>query len=145
MNWQQYEPDFQVDGSLRDIYVQDTDMSDWQWFINLLLELRIKTEFRRGLMIEDIPNHIKNAFSGQDDETCTLSIFFDHILIRTHFFIESEIELDLDPRDVRSQQDLNNLVVLMDKIAQRLGKPVYLTPENCSESPIFVVHPSKSP
>jgi hypothetical protein len=141
MSWQKYEPEFQRDGSLRDVYIMDTDMKDWQSFIDLVQELNIMTEFSRGPAVEEIPSCIKGAFSGQYDETCSLSIFLDNILLRTHFFVESEIELDLDPRDFRSQEDLDKLVAFMGKIAQRVGKPVLLTPENCPESPIFVVQP----
>jgi hypothetical protein len=52
------------------------------------------------------------------------------MIINCHFFTEQEIELDLDPREVNSEERLNSLFRFMKVLGKHLGKEVILTLEN---------------
>lgn len=61
------------------------------------------------------------------------------LLVVVHFFIESEIEMTIDPREVRSQTELDTLLEFMRGVASALDMPVAMTPENGPEFPILTV------
>lgn len=58
-----------------------------------------------------------------------------------HFFVESEIEFDFDPRQVTGQDRLNAVFSFMQLIARACDKKAVLTPENARDATIFRVHP----
>jgi hypothetical protein len=133
----------ELDGdSLWDVYLLGTDRGDWQRLLDWLRGSGIPLSFIRGAASEAVPDDVIDAFAlREDQDTCTLFIDPNGIRINTHFFIESEIELDLDPRDVRNASDLTRLQVFLTCIAGLLGRPVLITPENGQDVPWFEIAP----
>lgn len=133
----------QLDGSsVWDVYVLGTDLSDWQRFLDWLRASGLPLSFVRGAASEAVPDEVIDAIAPREDQDiCTLSIDPDGMRIYSHFFIESEIELDLDPRDVRNASDLARLQVFLTGMAGLLGKTVLVTPENGQDCPWFEIAP----
>jgi hypothetical protein len=59
------------------------------------------------------------------------------VQLNCHFFVEAEIEFDLDPREVRGQEQLTALLVFMAQIAAATNKSCMMTPESMHEVAIL--------
>ena len=99
------------DGSLRDIYVLQTNMEDNKKWVDFVNE-----------------HYIVKWFNGltQTDET---KIDFK-IQINNHFFIDTEIENDISPKEINSLQDHERVIGYMISLSKALDKQIILTPEN---------------
>jgi hypothetical protein len=53
-------------------------------------------------------------------------------VVKAHFFQTQEIEMDLRPEDVDSEEKANAVFELMSRTAIELGKEVFLIPEYAS-------------
>jgi hypothetical protein len=51
-----------------------------------------------------------------------------------HFFDPSEIEFDLDPREVHGQAEIDGLLGVMQVLAAATGKLALMTPENMHDA-----------
>lgn len=145
LTWESCRDAFEVDGSLRDIYVLGTDLGDWQRVLNLLREWRLPMVFDVGHVRTAIPDDVAEMFAGPNDDRGTLKVDLHGIQINSHFFVDYEIEFDVDPREVQDDAALAHLIRFMDGIARRLDKPIILTPENFQERPIITVSPTGPP
>ena len=67
-------------------------------------------------------------------------MFIDKIQINAHFFDDTEMENDIDPREFNSIEDHNKLLKYMSDISNLLDKEVILTPENEHETILFKVN-----
>lgn len=59
-----------------------------------------------------------------------MSIDIGQIIVNNHFFCESEIEFDIDPRDINDETKLTKVCDFMRQIGNFLKKGVILTEEN---------------
>ena len=71
-----------------------------------------------------------------------LSVKLGAVTAVFHFFTEEEIECDIDPREIKSQVELDALLAFMKMIGDSVGKQAILTPENFRESAIFLYDPN---
>lgn len=130
---------FYVDGSLRDIYVKKTDKHDWK---NLLKFLQ-KSTYSIQLIVGDekitLPERVEDIFDQK--QPCLLCVDQEHLGLNCHFFTEEEIEFDLDPELINTDQRLARLIDFIHVIGRLLRKEVFLTPENRSEYPLFRFDP----
>ena len=80
------------------------------------------------------------------ETTGRLSIDLYGMILNVHFFIEEEIELDLDlvPHEVNSEARFAALLEFMRGLARSVDKPVRLTPENSSVLVLVEVFPDSS-
>ncbi|MEN2412993.1 hypothetical protein [Flavobacterium mesophilum] len=141
-NWEEIKWIFDVDGSLRDIYIKNTTLEDWKILIHFLNSNHIIKYDTLGE--NKIINSIDLEYSIQYllDETAQLetkiaSIIIDDIIINQHFFSIEEIEFDIDPKEINSFKDYEKIVNFMEQISQLLRKPVILTGENQREFPLI--------
>jgi len=144
MNWDEIKNKiYYWDGSWRDIYVHETNHQDWEkWtdFVNSNYKIEwniFETESNRNKIDFQI---IKDYWSGTGDNCSTAKVFIDKIQINAHFFDDSEIENDIDPREFNSIDDHQKLIDFMTSLSKTLDKSVYLTPENCPEIRLIKVN-----
>jgi hypothetical protein len=134
--------DLAWDGSLRDIYVLNTSASDWDRLGSTLetsgLTLTQFADGQRAPFPASLANHIADP---QRNASLLVIGLTDHLAINCHFFTAEEIEFDFDPRFVQGDNDFARLLDFMACIAQGLGKPVLLTPENLPGAPILSCDP----
>jgi len=137
MNWTELkEKIYSWDGSWRDIYVLQTTLDDdkkWTDYVNE----NYRIEWFNGLKQTD-ENRIdfeviKEFWNGNHDLCSTAKVFIDKIQINNHFFVDSEIENDIDPREINTIEDHESIVKYMSDLSQLLDKPIILTPENDKE------------
>jgi hypothetical protein len=141
MDWQKYKDEFTCDGSLRDIYVLKTNINNWQQFLDFLRSSNIPHRFGGEDNLEYL-NDLASYFEERSQHgSLILSIDLNGVILNCHFFIETEIELDLDPKDVTDEGKASGVFKFMENLSETLSIPVRLTPENTENTAIFEYTP----
>ncbi len=134
---------------MRDIYVQDVSISDWEKLIDFLnenypLKYGIAGEERSASQIDK-----QDALSYLTDETGEMycrstTIDLGGIHVNCHFFLSEQIEFDIDPKEITSVEDFEKVEKFMQSISWALEQQVTLTDENTPEFPLIKVDVVKS-
>lgn len=142
MEWSTVSADFEPDGGLRDIYILDATLADWQAVIDALKREVTGLNFSIGGQTSELPTDISELFFRcPDDLTSCLYVPFGPSTLNCPFFCGDEIEFDLDPRDMKAEL-LPELLNFLTLIGNAAGKPVLLTMENMQEAEIMRFEPS---
>lgn len=139
------QADFEFDGSLRDIYVQNTSTLDWQACLEALKHSRFQLKYQRDGVVAPTPRDAIEAFSLVGLVSQLLTVYVDGLDLNCHFFSSTEIEFDFDPRCVRDQRALDGLIEFMTLIVEATGKPAIVTPENMASFTIIRLAPGSVP
>lgn len=129
---------WEVDGSLRDMYVLGTSLRDWQAF------LEFSSQFPQEYWFDGEATErpeIEQLLSNRGGNHL-LSIKIGKATANCHFFVEEEIELDIDPKEVGGPIEHTQILHFMEGVAEKIGKPILLTPENGSEVPYLSYEPT---
>ena len=143
MNWEKLKQEIYLwDGSWRDIYIADTTKEDWRKWVDFV-NSNYRIDWFNGKTNQDEDkvdfNIVLEFWNGNDDLRATANVFVDHIQINSHFFIDQEIENDIDPREFNSIDDHNKLIGFMKELSKCLSRQVILTPENQHEIILLTV------
>ncbi len=138
--WSKIKEEFEADGSLRDIYVEEIDPARWEIFINGVKSSNYRREFTHGDTSLNIPNSLAEIKRLQETDPTTLSIWLDDkIQVNCHFFIETEIELDISSGDIIGESEYQILIGFLKWLASILKERVILTHENTQDQVILSV------
>jgi hypothetical protein len=147
MDWNKLkETIYFEDGSLRDIYVQETTIQDWhKWIEHVNSHYTVAFYNGRAQRNEEYIDFevIKDFWAGKHDLLSTVTISISNIKIKAHFFVVSEIENDIQPREIQSLDDHTALLNDLNDISNALNKPVILTEKNAMNHILLAVHPMK--
>lgn len=142
--WEKNKWIFEPDGSLLDVYVKETTLVDWLTLIDFLnANYKVKygptSENETGDVIDK--DYITKYLLDKTGEleTKMVSVFSDDLIFNSHFFLENEIEFDIDPGEFKGQKDFETVIAFMSAISQQLDKEVILTPENSPELPLITI------
>jgi len=144
MNWKDLKNKiYYWDGSWRDIYVLQTNRDDWKLWVKYVNK-NCRIDWFNGKADRD-ENQIdldvlEEFWSGNHDLCSTAKVFVDKIQINSHFFDDTEMENDIDPRKFNSIDDHYKLIKYMSGLSTLLDKEVILTPENEHETILFKVN-----
>ena len=130
---------WEVDGSLRDIYVLNTTPASWAAFLRLA---RLRGA---DLRFEGAPADFPDTASGAE------GLSHSHLLVlpvagarlHCHFFASEEIELDIDPAEVTSEEDHSAVLEFVRELSLLLGLPAIITPENFKGQPFLRFEPEQ--
>jgi hypothetical protein len=142
LRWETIKSEFAWEGSLRDIYVLATSLSDWQAAWQLLRGGGFDATCTADGVTIPLPQNVGQIFAAQREPLFLVTVLLAGVDLNCHFFTEEEIEFDLDPRTVTGQLQLNALVSFMTELAVATGKAVLMTHENCSNAPFLRVAPT---
>ena len=142
MEWELVAEEFAWDGSLRDVCIPGTTIADWECLLSDMRTWNWPMDCTLDGAACSLPQTAEAAFALSRDATLVLSTSVAGMLFNCHFFSVDEIELDLDPREVRGQGELDVLLSFMRRLSVVTGKPVLLTPENWRGEPILRMLPS---
>jgi hypothetical protein len=128
-----------VDGSLRDIYVLNITPASWAAFLGFARSKRADLQF------EGAPAEFPDPASG------TERLSHGHLLVlpvagahlHCHFFSSEQIELDIDPAEVISEEDHSAILKFVRELSLFLGLPAIITPENYQEQPFLRFDPEQ--
>lgn len=135
-----------VDGSVRDIYVLSAGRADWAaWVtcVNAQFPVRWWAEGHREAQAFDriAPETIAQRWDGER-LTTGASIQLGGVQANCHFFVDWEIENDVDPKEFHSWADHERLLVYPCAVSTALGKEVFVTEENDETAVWFRVNGS---
>src|SRR5438094_134768 len=102
-----YENAWYWDGSWRDIYVLGTTISDWQRLVDWLHTGPYPVEFYLDGKSAPLLHDISIVFEQREvtgEFLEFLEIDVEGVIFHCHFFWPEEIEFDMDPRQVDSEQ-----------------------------------------
>ncbi|MFZ0577995.1 MAG: hypothetical protein WAM41_10875 [Psychrobacillus psychrotolerans] len=129
------------DGSLRDIYVLDVDLNDWQMFFEwiYLSSWEIKL-YKDGLETVNEIKSVAKLFKDKEFFSFLLSIDIDGAAkINCHFFSKDEMEFDVNPIEIKGLYEANAVFEFMRKLSSILGKEIFLTEENMPKHPLVTI------
>jgi hypothetical protein len=140
--WNDIQWVFEPDGSLRDIYVQDISIREWEILIDHLnANFNLTYSDKDKIDKEYVLEYLRDT-SGEM-ESKTLTIHLGQIKVNCFFFLSEQIEFDIDPKEVNSIKDFEQIEKFMISISEILQEQVTLTEENSPEFPLFKVDTSK--
>lgn len=129
-SWELVAQAFEPDGSLRDIYVEDTTLTDWERVIAQVRERYGPMRFTLDGEPAPLPAAVSDVFQLRTECAPRLSFSVGGIELATHFFDPTEIEFDLAPTQVDGPVRLEALVGFLRWLADLVEKPAILTDEN---------------
>lgn len=141
ISWPSIQHAFTRDGSLRDIYVLETSVADWQYLIDLL-RLRHRLHFIVDTENAELPPLVTSAFALRSEHAVSLHVDVGGIDAVCHFFTETEIEFDIVPTDICDASALRHLIAFIEELGRLFNKPVLVTPENQRESAFLRFDPT---
>jgi hypothetical protein len=144
VTWEQCRSDFAWDGSWRDLYVRGASVKKWSSFLGALPSWPYRTEYRIGGEKAPLPPDAGQVFRAKEKAASDLSIAVDAVVLNCHFFVEDELEFDLDPRQVDGAATFEALLGFMRRLGVLLEASVVLTPENLATRPIVEFDPRTS-
>jgi hypothetical protein len=137
--WQLSRGDLMPDGALRDIYVHDVSVAEWNDMI--AVARGTCSGLRVTSLDQQLPHELaKNHFFG--DSRATISFRVGSVSISGHCFDSSEIELSFAPQEITSSIDLGHLLEFAVTLAAFLQRPAFVTRENLPEAPVFRIDPN---
>ena len=95
MNWDDYKNEFDADGGLRGIYVNDTSLKDWQRFVDYLRKTEARLEYFVDNEVQALPAQI-DEISQSREHVRLLSIDLGGVSMNCHFFILDQIKEPLN-------------------------------------------------
>ena len=147
-NWKDIKWIFEPDGALRDIYVQKASLNDWRKVIDLINE-KYKVNYGDTGEYKDT-NQVNKDYVIEylTDETGEIesksaSISLGKIRINCHFFLEDQIEFDIDPKEVNSIEDFELIEDFMLEISKSIDNQITLTDENNPKFPLIKIDTNK--
>lgn len=121
--------DFVGDGALRDIYILDTTISDWENLIKIIQE-----DYNPHFFVDGestlIPIITDQIFKIRETASPKLVFKVGAISVACHFFSPREVEFDFWPKQVSSEVAFFELLQFLRKIGDSVGKRVILCYEN---------------
>ncbi len=142
MSWDENKHIFKLDGSLRDLYILNTIISDWQNLLDYLQASNYSISFTVNDMTSStIFKSAQWIFINRAEIGILLAIELENIQINCHFFTENEIEFDINPKEIESEKDYIVLKTFMQKTSNHLAKKIILTTENYPDFVLLIVTP----
>lgn len=145
-NWHELKENIYFeDGSLRDIYVFDTNLENWKKWVDFVNK-NYEVEFFNGETEQKssaIDFSVIERFWFEKDKCVNRStIKIGEININCHFFKIDEFENDISAKEFNSIKDHELLIDYMRNISRIFDKKVFLTWEGAPE--FILVEVSKS-
>ena len=134
-NWAEIrERIYFIDGSLRDIYINNITKNEWELWVNYVNKnYKIDWNNKNEIDFEIIKNNWKENIPQYDAK-----IFIENIQINNHFF--SDFENDIDPNEIKSVHDHNCIIKYMKEISEILNTTIYLSGENWREDYLIKIY-----
>ena len=128
---------WEADGSLRDVYAERMTIDRWRSFLTL------SQQSNGRYTSNGEPAAAPDAVDIFSDRTRShlLAMVIEGVQINCHFFIEDELELDIDPRQVVATGAHAAVLRFLETVAATVKLPLSLTPENMQSKPYLSYEP----
>ena len=129
MDWQEVKAEFEWDGSLRDLYIMETDVQLWQKAFDCLRTSPYSLTYTVDGEQAELPADVESIFRKRHEASAFLSIDVNDIRVNCFFFIEEQIEFDIDPREINTEARFGYLCEFIQRMGRGLVRSVILTSE----------------
>lgn len=136
MLWKDVYQIFEADGSLRDVIIRETSVSDWDRLLSLSLSLG-NVLYERDGENAVLPSSAAQMLGDPEHSHC-MKVDLGGLVANTHFYTPEEIELDLDPSEIASQAALNKVLDFCSKLSLALERDVEIKDESSPEETLLV-------
>jgi hypothetical protein len=133
------DPAFEVDGSLRDVYVAPVSIREWREALRYFSSRGGPLHFTLSGTNYPLPAATEEYFSFRLAREPLLRFEVAGIGISCHFFSPTELELSIVPNHVRGAEQVTALRGFLSGLAATLRKEVRLTRENLREEILWRV------
>jgi hypothetical protein len=141
-SWSDVSEDWESEGGLRDVYVFETSVDDWQRVLDLV-RAQWSCAYSEDGKPTAMPADVRTIFRAREQRAVRLAIqAAPAIHVNCHFFLPEEIEFDLDSREVNNQADFDAVCEFIRAIGAGLRKSVSVCWEGDSEAQIMRYEPS---
>ena len=131
MDWQRVDDALHRDPApLRDIYIQDTSLSDWSRIWALLKADESRLIFLVDGKNANIPRDVAEVFHLTASHGVCATRLSGKLKLNCRFFCVGMIELDFDPLDIDSPTEAARLIELIEALGVATSKEVRLTEQN---------------
>jgi hypothetical protein len=135
--WANCRADFAFDGALVDLIAPGTSIVEWEAFWVALRSGPFGLQaYRDGEPIPP-PESVAWVVAEREVATVMVSVKVGAVTANCHFF-GSDLELDLDPREIISESAFESVLSLMRFVAGTVGRPVLATPEGGNSQHAFL-------
>jgi hypothetical protein len=144
-DWSEYSHEFEDEGTLRSLIIPATNLGDWQKFFDWIIDQEFGLEYTIDGDPSDFPGNVQEAFSMAGEYTCGYRFNIGGVMLHGVVYKQEfadEIEMDLDPVDLKGQPQFDVLTTFMQEVANELEKEVILTHELAPDEVILIVEPS---
>jgi hypothetical protein len=86
MDSEQVAPEFQPDGGLKDIYVLEARLQDWQVVLDAIRYFQPQPVYTVNGLPEDLPNRVEYVFQRRLEAPTMISFRLLDMIINCHFF-----------------------------------------------------------
>lgn len=142
-DWKDIEWIFEKDGALRDIYVQNATISDWEKVVDLL---NSEYKLTYGIYENDLTDqidfeYVKTIFVDETGEMEIKSATIDlsGIVVKCYFVLENQIEFDINPTEIKTKSEFYKIIDFMKSISSKLEKQITLCSEGQPEFPLIKI------
>jgi hypothetical protein len=143
MDWTKDTEDFAPHiSNLRDIYITDTSLDDWNQYLGFVRG-GASLRFFRGDEECELPTSVQQIYEMHTELMTLLTFDPEGMCLHCHFFAESEIEMDIDPRVFGALREIERLSEFLAGLGTVLGKAVQVTHENQPHLVIWRYEPTE--
>lgn len=137
-DWKDIKWIFEPDGALIDMYVQEISLVDWRKVISLINK-KYKVKYNGADKIDEnfAIKYLTDATGEMESKSA--SIHLGEIQLNCHFFLENQIEFDINPTEINSIKDFGIIEAFMIAISTKLDNQVILTSENNPKFPLVKI------
>lgn len=131
---------FFEDKTLRDVNITNISKLDWYKIIIFLKEKWINFSINNEKKdIDILMLEISNYFISQNGETILLTVDINNIKLNWFFMLWSGDFLDVNPIEVKEEEDIKNLINFLKEISILLNKKIYISPESSPETKLLEI------
>ncbi|KAF6615106.1 hypothetical protein J2W97_000326 [Paenibacillus jamilae] len=133
---------FFEDGSLRDIYILDTDIQIWA----IIFEYLESNEINYRVTIDGLITRIRDIaelLRIKKEASIGITIEYSEIDICGYFYEGSVIEFDISPIQIDSEKKIDILMNFLKSLSRKLNKTIIITPEMTMEEVLVRVEPKR--
>jgi hypothetical protein len=135
--WTTCRADFVFDGALIDLLATELDPAEWETFWEALQAGPFELQtFRDGLPIP-LPESAAWIFSEREMASVIVSVLAGAVTANCHFF-DGDLELDIDPREVVSEEAFESVLAVMRFVAAAVRVPVLAVAEGGNPDDAFL-------
>jgi hypothetical protein len=126
--WVNCRADFAVDGPLVNLICPGTGSDEWETFWAALRSGPFGLRAYRDGEPIPLPETASWALAERKVASVMVSVLAGTVTANCHFF-GGDLELDIDPREVVSEEAFESVLAVMRLVAAAIGMPVFATPE----------------